>query len=449
MKTGLGYAILLITVLIALVRNPRFAVFGMVACDTIRPGDEFIEFGMETVRFSITYYAVALGLLIIFYKKYRLTSDRFHWAIFFLFMSVVNSVLHAPCFGPGLVQIDNYYKMLLQYYLICAFMRNDAHLRELYWAISTASVVVALRFVYGKFHLNERNFEGATGDRNEMAMTMVMTVPFLFMLGLTAKQTFVRAFAWFWIAPLALTVLFSLSRGGMLGLGAVGGYLLYRLHHKRWLVVVGVMVALVGLANLPTEVTARFMTIGRASQNDASAIGRINAWAAARNMAREHPFWGAGSGNFLVHFRRYAPVPDDVHVAHSSFFQLLGEQGLPGLGIWLYLVVMCWLVASWCEMRLERIHKKQWTEARYMLVMVKACWIGYVLCGAFLSQEDMDFFYHLLAITSRYTVFVGDYEKRYFQDQAARAAGERVTHPETNDEQRLTQPLLGPGSALQ
>jgi probable O-glycosylation ligase (exosortase A-associated) len=444
MRTGLGWAILMITVLIALVRNPRFAVFGMVACDTIRPGDEFIEFGMETVRFSLTYYAVALGLLIVFYKRYRLTSDRFHWAILFLFMSVVNSVLHAPCFGPGLVQIDNYYKMLLQYYLICAFMRNDAHLRELYWAISTASVVVAMRFVWGKFHLNERNFEGATGDRNEMAMTMVMTVPFLFMLGLTTKRMYVRLFAWFWILPLALTVLFSLSRGGMLGLGAVGGYLLYRLHHKRWLAVVGVMVALVGLANLPTEVTARFMTIGRASKTDASAIGRLNAWAAARNMAKDRPLWGMGSGNFLVRFQQYAPVPTDIHVAHSSLYQLLGEQGFVGLGIWLYLVVMCWLVASWCEMRLERIHKNTWNEPRYMLVAVKASWIGYALCGAFLSQEDMDFFYHLLAITSRYTVFVGEYEKNFFQERAALAQGERLTMPvPLND--RLTNPLLGPG----
>ena len=444
MKTGLGYAILLITVLIALVRNPRFAVFGMVACDTIRPGDEFIEFGMETVRFSITYYAVALGLLIVFYKRYRITSDRFHWAILLLFMSVVNSVLHAPCFGPGLVQIDNYYKMLLQYYLICAFMRNDGQLRELFWAISTASSVVAMRFVYGKFHLNERNFEGATGDRNEMAMTMVMTVPFLFMLGLTTKRMYVRLFAWFWILPLALTVLFSLSRGGMLGLGAVGGYLLYRLHHKRWLMVVGVMVALVGLANLPTEVTARFMTIGRASKTDASAIGRLNAWSAARNMAKDRPLWGMGSGNFLVRFQQYAPVPTDIHVAHSSLYQLLGEQGFVGLGIWLYLVVMCWLVASWCEMRMERIHKKEWTEPRYMLVAVKASWIGYALCGAFLSQEDMDFFYHLLAITSRYTVFVGEYEKTYFQERAAQKAGGRPTLPGAIGD-RLTNPLLMQG----
>ncbi len=444
MRTALGYAILLVMVGIALVRNPRMAVFGMVAADTIRPGDEYIEFGMETVRFSITFYAVALGLLVVFYKRYRITSDRFHWAIFFLFMSVVNSVLHAPCFGPGLVQIDNYFKMLLQYYLICALMRNDAHLRELMWAISSASVVVALRYCYGKFHLNERNFEGATGDRNEMAMTMVMTVPFLFMLGLTAKQTFVRVFAWAWLAPLGLTVLLCLSRGGMLGLGAVGGYLLYRLHHKRWLVVVGVFGALVGLANLPTEVTARFMTIGMAAHQDASAIGRLNAWAAARHMVMDRPFWGVGSGNFLVWFSRYAPDPNDVHVAHSSFYQLLGEQGLPGLGVWLYLVIMCWLVASWCEMRLERIYKAQWTDARYMLVAIKASWIGYVLCGAFLSQEDMDFFYHLLAMTSRYAFFIDAFEKDHSAARAAQTATERTTLP-SGPEDRLTQPLLGAG----
>lgn len=440
MRSALGWMILVVTVLYALIRNPRVAVFGMVAADNIRPGDEYIEFGMETVKFSITYYAVALGILLIFYKRYRLTSDRFHWAIFFLFMSVVNSALHAPCFGAAYVQIDNYYKMLLQYYLICAFMRNEAHLRELYWAISFSVTVVALRYCYGKFLLNERNWEGATGDRNEMAMAMVMGLPFLFMLGFTAKVLWQRVFAWMWMPFLAVTILMSLSRGGMLGLGAVGGYLLYRLHHKRWLLVVGVFGALVGLANLPTEVTARFMTIGMAARRDASAIGRLNAWGAARNMAKDRPLYGVGSGNFLVWFRRYAPDPNDVHVAHSSFYQLLGEQGLPGLGIWLYLVIMCWLVLSWNEMRLEKMEKGRWTEARYMHVMLKSSWVGYVLCGAFLSQEDMDFFYHLLAITSRYAFFI---DERQAGIRAELVEEGRQTIPTAPDE-RLTQPLLPP-----
>lgn len=406
MRVALGYMILLVTVLYALTRNHRWALFGMIACDNIRPGDEHIGFGMESVRFSITYYIVALALLLVFYRRYRITSDRFHWAVFLMFISVVNSALHAPCYGPAAFQIDNYYKMLMQYYLICAFIRDERESRELYWAIGLSVVTVAIRFCWGKFIGYERNFEGATGDRNEMAMACVMAVPFMVILGLTTKHIVYRAIAWSTLIPLVLTIGFSLSRGGMLGMIAVGGYILYRLHHKRWLIVVGIAVALVGVANMPSEIVQRFATIGSASKKDASAIGRLNAWDAAKNMARDRPLSGVGTGNFLVWFKRYAPNPNDIHVAHSSFYQLLGEQGYPGVIIWIWLVVMCWMVASWVEVRLVRLEHGAWTHSRYYLVMIKASWVGYVLCGAFLSQEDMDYFYHLLAIVSRFTVFV-------------------------------------------
>lgn len=425
MKTLLGYAILLLSLAVVFLRNPRWAVYGMVMCDNIRPGDEHIEFGMESVRFSITYYAVALGFLLVFYKRYRMTSDRFHWAIFFLFLSVVNSALHAPCFGPAFVQIDNYYKMLLQYYLICAFIRDEKQIRELFWAIGLSMFVVSLAFFYNKFYLGRANWEGATGDRNEMAMAGVMAFPMMFMLGLTAKDRAVKLFAWGTLPFLALMILFSLSRGGMLGLGAVGGYLLYRLHHKRWLIVVGVITAIVGLLNMPSEVAARFMTIGSASRRDASAIGRLNAWSAARAMARARPLWGVGTGNFLVYFRRYAPDPDDVHVAHSSLYQLMGEQGFVGVFMWGYIVLMTWLVATWCEWRIVRLDRGKWSHTRYYLVMIKGSWVGYVLCGAFLSQEDMDFFYHIVAITSRFTVFIADREAIVRAERAARIAAEK------------------------
>ncbi len=406
MRVALGYMILLATIFWALARNHRWALFGMIACDNIRPGDEHIGFGMESVRFSISYYAVALGLLLVFYRRYRITSDRFHWGVFLMFISVVNSALHAPCYGPAAFQIDNYYKMLMQYYLICAFIRDERESRELYWAIGLSVVTVAIRFCWGKFIGWERNFEGATGDRNEMAMACVMAVPFMAILGLTTKNIIYRLIAWSTLVPLVLTIGFSLSRGGMLGLIAVGGYILYRLHHKRWIVVVGIAVALVGVANMPSEIVQRFASIGSASKKDASAIGRLNAWGAAKSMAHDRPLTGVGSGNFLVWFKRYAPDPNDIHVAHSSFYQLLGEQGYPGVAIWIWLVVMCWMVASWVEVRLVRLEHGAWTNGRYYIVMVKASWVGYVLCGAFLSQEDMDFFYHLLAIVSRYTVFV-------------------------------------------
>ncbi len=406
MRVALGYMILLFTVFWAVTRNHRWALFGMIACDNICPGAPYIGFGMESVRFSITYYIVGLGLLLVFYRRYRITSDRFHWAILLMFLSVVNSALHAPCYGPAAFQVDIYFKMLLQYYLICAFIRDEREARELFWAIGLSVVTVAIRYCWGKFFLNERNFEGATGDRNEMAMACVMATPLMAILGLTTKNIIKRLIAWSTLVPLVLTIGFSLSRGGMLGFIAVAGYILYRLHHKRWLIVVGVAVAMVALANMPSEIVQRFSTIGTASKKDASAMGRLNAWGAAKNMARARPLTGVGTGNFLVWFKRYAPDAEDVHVAHSSFYQLLGEQGYPGVAVWLWLVVMSWMVASWVEVRVVRLEHGAWTNTRYYLVMIKSAWVGYVLCGAFLSQEDMDFFYHIVAIVSRFSVFV-------------------------------------------
>jgi putative inorganic carbon (hco3(-)) transporter len=411
MRAILGWIILSFTIIWALSRNHRWALFGMIACDNIRPGDEYIGFGMESVRFSISYYIVCYALLLIFSRRYRMTSDRFHWAVLFLFISAVSSGLQAPCYGPAVFQIDVYFKMLMQYYFICALIRNEDEMKELYWAILLCISVVSIRYCFGKFFLWERRFEGATGDRNEMAMTMVMALPFAVMLGMIARERSKKIIAWALVVPLALCTGFSLSRGGMLGFLAVGGYILYRLHHKRWLIVVGVVLSLVALANMPSEIVQRFSTIGGATKTDRSTLGRLNAWDAARAMAHDRPFTGIGVGNFRTYFKRYAPNPNDVHIAHSSIFQLLGEQGYPGLFIWLWLVVMCWVVASWVEIRIVRTERGKWTDARYMIVAAKASWIGYVTCGAFLSQEDMDFFYHLLAIVSRFTVFASEREQ--------------------------------------
>ena len=65
---------------------------------------------------------------------------------------------------------------------------------------------------------------------------------------------------------------------------------------------------------------------------------------------------------------------------------------------------MLWVTAARVERRLREANRGRWTDERYFVFAVKASWFGYVICGAFLSQEDFDFFYHLLGITSRLVV---------------------------------------------
>jgi hypothetical protein len=62
-------------------------------------------------------------------------------------------------------------------------------------------------------------------------------------------------------------------------------------------------------------------------------------------------------------------------------------------------------MAARAERRVRTMDRGRWTDERYYIFAVKASWLGYVVCGLFLSQEDFDFFYHLLGITSRLLVF--------------------------------------------
>ncbi|MBK7184325.1 MAG: O-antigen ligase family protein [Ignavibacteria bacterium] len=81
---------------------------------------------------------------------------------------------------------------------------------------------------------------------------------------------------------------------------------------------------------LPEQWFARMDTINE-YQSDASAMGRINAWWMAWNLAKDQFFGGGFDIYNLANFSRYAPVPNDVHVAHSIYFQILGEHGFVGL----------------------------------------------------------------------------------------------------------------------
>jgi probable O-glycosylation ligase (exosortase A-associated) len=329
---------------------------------------------------------------------------RFHLGVLLLFLAVVNSAVFAFRSELAWPRVYDYALTLLQYVFLCAFIRDLRDVRKVFWAIGLSISFVALRYNYGKFGLGEYGWEGPTGDRNELAMMMVMAMPILLVLGVTAEQRISKWIALAAVAPCALVVIFSLSRGGVLGLAAVALYILARLHHKKWIIGLGVVAVLAGMSLVPPEFYERMGTVQTAADSDASSRGRINAWHASMAMVRDRPMTGVGVGNFLVRFRHYAPNPEDAHVAHSSFFQILGDTGLPGTAAWLFLLITLWLSAGSVENEIRRAEHGRWTDARYYVFAVRAAWIGYVICGLFLSQEDFDLFYQLLAITARLAV---------------------------------------------
>jgi len=131
-------------------------------------------------------------------------------------------------------------------------------------------------------------------------------------------------------------------------------------------------------------------------EQDASAMGRINAWWMAWNLAVDRPFGGGYDIYWPEVFARYAPVPDDVHAAHSIYFQVLGEHGFIGLGLFLLVWIMAWRTAGYLRRTGPLLPATQWTAD--LGAMTQASLAGYAVGGAFLSLAYFDLPYNLVLL---------------------------------------------------
>lgn len=154
---------------------------------------------------------------------------------------------------------------------------------------------------------------------------------------------------------------------------AVLGLLLLRYARYRMLYLGGV--ALIGLAAipfLPTSFTERTDTI-KNYKADESASTRLAVWAWTWEYVKEHPM-GGGFEIYRQNRIRYdmaqkenanepppvdAPavreVVDQGRAFHSSYFEMLGEQGFPGLILWLIIQ----LGGVWRMEAIQRMYRKR------------------------------------------------------------------------------------------
>ncbi len=120
---------------------------------------------------------------------------------------------------------------------------------------------------------------------------------------------------------------------------------------KRRMVYIGAAAALgvVALPFLPSAFTERMSTM-KSYQADASASTRVEVWKWTLEYVKEHPF-GGGFEAYRQNQIRYEKVSvvgeganatvvrtleiDKSRAYHSAYFEMLGEQGWPGLILWL------------------------------------------------------------------------------------------------------------------
>lgn len=234
------------------------------------------------------------------------------------------------------------------------------------------------------------------GGNNEMALALIMTIPLIWYLHLNAKKIWMRHAYTAAMFLCAIAVIGSQSRGALVGGVAMGVFLWLKTRNKLFTGLVMALAVVAILAIMPAEWHARMSTIDT-YQNDASAEGRINAWWTAFNLSKDRPLVGGGFDTFQpAVFEAYAPDPYNVHDVHSIYFEMLGEHGYVGFGLFMLLAWLTWRKGARLIRECGKDPERKW--AADLARMLQVSMVGFASAGAFLGLANFDLYYHLIAI---------------------------------------------------
>ena len=213
----------------------------------------------------------------------------------------------------------------------------------------------------------------------------------------------------------AIAAVGSQSRGALVGLSLMGLMFWLKSRNRFYTAVLIIVATLVISSIMPEQWYERMDTIESYQQDD-SAVGRINAWGMAWNMAK-HRFFGGGFASFQEGtFALYGPDPNNVRDSHSIYFGTLGHHGFVGLALFLGLLALTWTRCR-ATIRLAK-NRPDLTWARDLSAMLQVTLVAYMSAGAFLGLMYFDYLYHLIALG----VVVHDVARRSSTAEVAQAS---------------------------
>jgi probable O-glycosylation ligase (exosortase A-associated) len=331
-------------------------------------------------------------------KRIPWTRETILLVMFILWMGI--TTMNAFYGDLAWEQYTKVLKIQLMTFITLMVITNRERLHGMVWIIALSLGFYGIKggiftILKGGVHRVQGPEGTFIGGNNELALALIMTVPLIRYLHLQEKRAWLKTGLAGAMVLTALSAVGSQSRGALVGLIAMGTVFWLKSRNKFMSAIL--IVTAVGLAGLimPQEWYDRMGTV-KTYEQDASAMGRINAWWTSFNVAADRI---TGGGFEMLRpgvYRKYAPEPDRIHDVHSIYFEVLGEHGFIGLAMFLLLGIFSWMTLA----RVIRQSRKD-PELRWMYdlaTMTQVSMLGYATAGTFLGLAYFDYIYHLVVI---------------------------------------------------
>jgi putative inorganic carbon (HCO3(-)) transporter len=260
--------------------------------------------------------------------------------------------------------------------------------------ILVAKAIPFMLFTGGTFRLYGPP-GSSLADNNDFGLALNMTIPLLFFVGKMDPHPTIRKISMFLFFGTIPAVLFTYSRGALIGLAVVLFFILMRSRQKLLLIPVILLAGVFAVFFTPERWQHRMDFSRDGALIDDSALSRFNAWTYSWRLTLDHPLTGGGFEAFTpTLFNRYAPNPLDVHGPHSIYFGVMAEHGFIGLGLYLLLLLSTGLTLR-AAAKFARDHDEGQIEGYANALQL--CLVGFLVTGAFLGRAYFDYYFTVVA----------------------------------------------------
>lgn len=314
--------------------------------------------------------------------------------ILLLVLATISSIFHQGFDLHVWDRWNTFLKSIIFFVFVFLIVEKKIHVEALMWAcvlsVTATAAKQGFKVIFSGGGHVVYGMSSTFNDNNLSAFATLICIPLILYLISIYKDTFL--FKWGLIGAVGVSVIFILgsdSRGGLIGLLVLAGFFFLKSNKKGALIIGFLIVGSVGLSLMDASWFERMNTITEAAE-DTSFMGRVIAWKLAILMAINDPLTGGGfdavayeptwtalmsQWNMLSFIE--TPYPQRGHVAHSIYFQVLGDLGIVGFVLFFSIIWKAFRVMS------QLAKNNDWTGE--VVIYIKLSIICFLIAGAALS----------------------------------------------------------------
>jgi O-antigen ligase len=331
----------------------------------------------ETRKYMLFYLVMIIGIPFAYHRRI---------AFEYIFLSYLPNILFFLIF---LTQVNSFkrLKSIVLVISLCVFFYS-------FFGITAGS------FVQGRFKIY-----GAMFDPNDIAYVLISLFPLSFFYIVHREGILKKLLSIASIVGSLLVILYSGSRGGIVGLGAVLTSLLLtrsgniKKSYKIAFLVGGMLIFLLNSEKINIDRYSTLTEVG-SDYNVTDEWGRVQIWERAFGLLMSNPVTGVGVGcseMAIGYAREAAGVLPKWQSVHNSFIQIAVETGVIGFTLFMILVVVS--LKEFSKARKMGGNSDEIIQFKTIAGLIYIEFVGHLVTAFFLTQGYSIFFTFFFALS--------------------------------------------------